>query len=159
MALVAVLLTLGASAFRHYWKVRSVQSAQDDLVSQMKEGLARAMSESHPRVYGLRLRPGSGAGASSTWGLVRYDYAAGTCTELFTRSFEGGAYVSAADFADVSPATETCRTQIAGATTDEFVFLFARGSATAGTVTVRGDGVATTRGVRVDGITGRVSRL
>jgi prepilin-type N-terminal cleavage/methylation domain-containing protein len=159
ITVTGILLTLGASAIRHYTKVRSVQSAQDDLVSQIKEAQARAMSESHPFVYGVRLKPGAAAGASSSWGVVRYDYGAGTCTQLSTRSFSQGVYVSAADFADVSPATETCRTQVAGAAGDEFVFLFARGSATAGTATVRADGVAGTRSVQVDGITGRVSRL
>lgn len=159
VALTSLLLTLGASAFRHYWRVRSVQSAQDDLVTQMKQAQARAMSESHPLVYGVRLRPGAGAGPSSTWGFVRYDYKAGTCVELFTQSFDGGAYISAADFADVAPVTDRCRAQLAGAASDEFVFLFARGTATAGTATVAASGVAGTRRVGVDGITGRVSRL
>ena len=157
--LVLILLSLGAASIRHYWRVRSVQSAQDDLVAQMKQAQARSMAESHPLLYGLRLRPGTGPGAASTWGFVRYDYNAQTCQELSSHLFEAGAYVSAASFTVLNPGpTEKCRAQISGAASDQFVFLFARGSATAGTVTVKADGVTKTRQVTVDGITGRIAR-
>ena len=157
--LVLMLVGLGANAIRHHWKVRSVQTAQDALVAGIKGAQARSMSESHPLLYGVRLRPGTTAAAAGTWGVVRYDYSTLTCTEVSSHKFDGGAYVSAASFATVAGGpTDRCRAQIPGATTDQFVFLFARGSASAGSVTVKTDGVAKTRSVAVDGITGRIAR-
>ncbi|HEX2296562.1 MAG TPA: hypothetical protein VHN37_14815 [Actinomycetota bacterium] len=159
-ACLLLLLVTGAgvTAIRHYWKVRSVEAAQDALVADMKQVQARTMSESHPRLYGLRLSPGS-TPAAGTYGVVRFDYGTQTCTEIERHTFDGGAYVSAASFAVLNPGpTERCRAQIAGAGTDQFVFLFARGSATAGSATVATAGVSKTRGVTIDGITGRVAR-
>ena len=68
MALLAVLVTLGASGFRNYWLLSELESSQGDVATQLRQIQARAASESHPYIYGARFTPGS-----AKWSLVKYD--------------------------------------------------------------------------------------
>jgi len=66
--------------------------------------------------------------------------------------------VESVDFADSPGVTELCRSAIAGASDDEFVFFFARGSATPSEAPLRlvHPRLDDVREVRVEAITGRV---
>ncbi len=158
ISLAVVMLTLGASAVRHFWLVRSLEGGRDEVISQLRELQQRVVAETNPLVYGARFRVGSGE-----WGLVRYNIQTGVCTQFETRSFETGVIVSAVDLAEPSWIA-TCRSALGA--TDEFVFFFARGSATEGLLTPPGTPSAIelrqpvldrTQRVAVTGITGRVS--
>ena len=159
VSLIALtLLGLSATAARHYWFVRSLQGAQDQVVAELRELQQRSQSRSHPQVYGIRLRPGSQPGTASQIGVVRYDYSTGSCAELTTRTLDAGVYVSAASFTDLSPGpTQACRAGIPGAGSDKFAFVFARGSATAGSVTLRHPSIGDAKTVSLSQLTGRVS--
>ena len=153
------LLALGATAARHYWIRRSLHGAQDSIAAELRELGERSRSEGHPLVYGLRVRPGSGPGGASQIGVVRFDYAAGTCTQVATTSLDAGVYVSAADFTVLSPGpTAACRSSIPGASSDQFAFMFARGTATAGSVTIRHASISEPKIVSVSQLTGKVTK-
>ncbi|MBA3431092.1 MAG: prepilin-type N-terminal cleavage/methylation domain-containing protein [Actinobacteria bacterium] len=154
MALTGILMTLGAGAVRNFWLVRSLEAGKDQVISEMRGLQQRVTSETHPLVYGARFR----AGASSI-GLVRYNVLTGACAEYATRALEGGVVVGAADFAE--PAfIATCRAATGGS--DEYVFFYARGSATEGLpaagkgITLNQPSLGRTTTLGVVGITGRV---
>ena len=160
ITLTGILLSLGAAAARHFWLVRSLQGAQDEVVTELRQLQQRVVTETHPRVYGARFRRGS-----SSWGIVQYDPSAASpqCKQVAPRSFDAGVTVSSStgpsnDFADSDPYTTTCRAEIAGASADEFVFFFARGNATAGKLTLWLDNLGHSKSVAVAGITGRVTK-
>lgn len=68
MALGSIIMTLGAFSLRHYWLVQSVEQAQGEVKSQLRQLQQRAVSESNPLVFGARFTVGS-----SEWSIVRYD--------------------------------------------------------------------------------------
>lgn len=166
MSITAVLLTLGAFAVRHFWWVRSLQGAQDEVISQLRRQQQQSVAESHPRIYGARF-PGGGNG--TTWGLLRVRLATATtpatCVEYETRSFDGGvrlfnpgAGAGHTAFTAVSPSPETdlCRSATGGNPKDDFVFFYARGTATPGQVTVTQPALGRRKVVCVYGLTGRI---
>lgn len=167
MALTAVLMTLGASAVRHYWFVRSLQGAQDEIVTQLRRSQQQSVAESHPRTYGARFPTRRGS-TMSTFGLVRLniaaDPAASTCVEYESRTFDAGVRIvnpggSSTTSFDVVPETLLCRNQIPGASDkDDFVFFRARGTATAGKVTIDHPvlGGSRRKTVCVSALTGRI---
>ena len=159
MCLITVtLLVLGASAARHYWLVRSLEGAPDTVAAELRSVQERSRSESHPVAYGLRVRPGSQAGAASDVSVVRYDYGSQTCTQVSTVRLDAGVYVSSASFTVVAPGpTQTCRAAIAGAGSDQFIFMFARGTATGGSMTFAHREVDGTKSLAVSQLTGRVT--
>jgi prepilin-type N-terminal cleavage/methylation domain-containing protein len=154
LGLTAVLMTLSAVAVRHFWLVRSLEAAGDQVTSELRGLQQQVTAETHPLVYGARLREGT-----RTIGFVRYNVTAGTCTEYDTRTLEGGVVLTAADFAEPS-FIGTCRA--ATGATDEYVFFYARGSATQGLpsagrgMTLSQPSLGRTLNVGVVGITGRV---
>lgn len=158
--MLAVLLALGAAALRGYWLTRSLEGAQAEIATQLRQLQEQAVSDSHPFVYGARFKVDSGE-----WSLVQFDpKGTGTaddlCQELRTQTFSGGVTVTAASFSpDPSNATATCQSAPpngVGPTADPFVFFFARGTAVPGTVTVARSGKPP-RSVVVKAITGRVT--
>ena len=158
-SITAILLTLGATAARHYWFTQSLKGAQDSIAAELAEVQERSRSQSHPIVYGLRLRPGSGPGVASEVGVVRYNYSSGSCTQVSTSRLDAGVYVDAASFTSVSPGpTASCRAGISGGAADQFVFMFARGTATGGSLTLRHADIGNPRTVAVSQLTGRVTK-
>lgn len=156
--ITTILLTLGATAARHYWFVQSLKGAQDSVAAELREVQERSRSQSHPILYGLRVRPGTAPGPSSEVGVVRYEYGSGSCTQVSTTRLEGGVYVSAASFTSISPGpTQSCRAAISGAGSDQFVFMFARGTATGGSLTIRHRDVSGSETIAVSQLTGRVT--
>lgn len=162
IALTAILFTLGATAVRHFWQVRSLQGAQDEVVTELRRSHQRAASETHPLVYGAKFHPNATfEDKAARWTLVRYDptanSGAGSCVTVATRRFDAGVYVRGASFA-TSTAASFCAANLPAETGDQFVFFYAKGSATAGDLTLAHDGLGRTKAVAIAGVTGRVEK-
>ena len=161
MMLLVVLFTLGAFALRQFWLNHSLHGARSEIVSQLRQIQQQSVSESHPLVYGARFRVGS-----STYGIVKFNphdtstTTDDTCTESRTVTMGSNVKVSAASFTDASGITSLCRSQISGASSDQFVFFYARGTATEGNLTLELPALpGRTLSLGVTPITGRVSSL
>lgn len=156
---MSLILSTGAVAFRHYWLVHSLESAQADVATQLRQVQARVGSESHPYIYGARFKPGS-----STWSLVKYDQG----TDRLSTSDDTCAVEGATR---TMPATEAVsgtftapqgvdRSKCGGAhSTDVFVMFYAKGTSTGGTLTIRSPQLDKTRQIRVSALTSRVEEL
>lgn len=157
IALASILLTLGASALRTFWLVRSLEGGADGVVTQLRELQESAVSETHPIVFGAHFDVGT-----SDWKLVRYDprLASGSqCSIAGTRRFDMGVLVNSASFEVDAVASAACMPLIPGSAATEFVFFFARGSATGGSVTLVHPSLeGRSRITTVLPITGRVER-
>lgn len=188
IALAAILMTLGAAAFRQYWLVQSLHGGAQETQALFRGLQSRVTSESHPLVYGARMP----VGGSQIVGLVKYDPAGGgggvpTCVQYATDSLNSGSMSAAAQltFPDVtysasnpsgfgfveSAETTFCRTSgnlttpsggtvtsPSVATTDQYVWFYARGTATAGRVQVVVPVLPDrSRVVQVAGLTARVT--
>lgn len=150
----AVLMTLAAGAMRHYWFVNALDSSTDEVVTQLRNAQQRVGAESHPVVYGIRFKPDT-----ADWGVVQYDPRKATdkCTAEATQGFETGVAIETASFSGAtSPEGIACASALGGA--NKFVFFYARGSATGGTVKLTSDLLGQSNVVTVTPITGRVLR-
>lgn len=171
MSIAAVLMTMGVGALRHHWHVRGLESSADELVTKLRELQGRTVAESHPLVYGARFSEGT-----SEWGVIRFDpKGAGalddTCTQIKTQSLGQGLFASPATIktVDSEPGYESgfCQTNLVdsggapiSATTDDFVFFYARGTATRALIVLTHPSVeGRERAVVVKAITGRVAEL
>ncbi|MDQ3981974.1 MAG: prepilin-type N-terminal cleavage/methylation domain-containing protein [Actinomycetota bacterium] len=158
MALLSILVTLGAGAFRHYWLLHSLDSAQGDVSSQLRQLQARVASESHPLIFGARFTPGTGE-----WVVIRYDQgndrtndSDDTCTTVGEeRSFDGITFAGPPDSGFTAPPGVTLA-KCGGATADMFVIFYAKGTATGGTLMLRSAALDRTRVLEVSSLTGRV---
>lgn len=155
LAIVTLVFGLSATALRQFWLTRSLQGAADEVVTQLRQLQEEAISQSHPQVFGAVFRAGS-----SNWELIEYDPTGGgsgtaSCTEEGTRTFEGP-QVSAVDFGTApSDVATTC--SIAGG--EEVVLFYARGTATAGSLTLVHPSISgRSRTVTVTPLTGRVTQ-
>ena len=154
MALLAIVMTLGAVALRQYWFVQSLAGGEEEVISHLRRMQEQAVAETHPLMFGVRFRTGS-----PEWGAVRYDPDTGVCSSESSLEFGGGVVVSAVDFADTAEGTTQCRAQLAGAASDEFAFFFPRGTATGGTVTLQQSQLGRTESLSVTPMTGRVEEV
>ena len=157
--LVSILVTVGATALRHYWLLHSLETAQADIASQLRQVQARVASESHPLIFGARFTPGS-----TTWSLVKYNQG----TDRLTTSddtcvMEGAAYKLPGVTPDPAPASSFTApsgvdlAKCGGSySTDVFVMFYARGTATGGTLRLRSTALDRTRVVTVSALTSRV---
>jgi Tfp pilus assembly protein FimT len=145
VALTGIILTLGAGAVRGYWLRQGLDRTAATIVTEMRGAQQKAMAESHPVVYGLRLQPNS-----PQWSIVQFDprKASNQCTVVETHDFPAGVRVTTAEFTSGGAAATAC-----GATPT--AFFFPRGTATAGTVTFRSLHSSSTRAIVVHGLTGR----
>lgn len=121
----------------------------------------RVQSASNPLVFGARFTPGD-----SEWELIEYNRATGTCTPIRIgdldpdQEFDAGVRVTSAEFTDYldgTPAvniTDLCRGT--GTPAPDIAWFFARGSASAGRVTVLQPILNRSKSVCVTGLTGRV---
>ncbi len=159
MSLLSVILTLGATGFRHYWLLHSLDSAQHDVATQLRGVQARAASESHPFIYGARFTPGS-----STWSLLKYDQGAdrlstsddSCAVDGGTRTLPGIVAVGPPESGFSAPLgvdKAKCGGAHAG---DLFVMFYAKGTATGGTLVLRSTPLDRTRAIEVSGLTSRV---
>lgn len=178
IAIVSVLLTLGVAALRYFWLGRALHGERDQIFTNLRALQQQVVSESNPLVFGAWFKVTTPATYDGTpqWGTVRYKPAdatttpatAATCTQTSAHKLDGGVHVSSVDFNDslagvtsVSDVIATCKAQVAvsaGAT--DFMFFLARGTATAGCVTLtqpRREMSDVT--VAVGSLTGRVERI
>lgn len=161
MMLMFVLVGLGAFALRQFWLNHSLHGARSQIVTQLRQLQQQSVSESHPLVYGARFRVGS-----PTFGIVKFNphdtstTTDDTCVESTTVLLGSDVRVIAASFSSASGITSLCRTQIAGASSDQFAFFYARGTATEGTLTLETPAMpGRTLSIGVTPITGRVNSL
>lgn len=154
MSIVAVLMTLGAGALRQYWLTHALHGARDEAITQLRGQQERVVSESHPLVFGARFRPGS-----TEWGLVEYDPVSDTCQETRAMQFDTGVEVQVVSFSEagsMASIVAKCRAIPTASSTDGFAMFFARGTASAGTLTLEQPSLGETLGLTVKPITGRV---
>ncbi|HEX2295511.1 MAG TPA: prepilin-type N-terminal cleavage/methylation domain-containing protein [Actinomycetota bacterium] len=159
MALLSVVLTLGAAGFRHYWLLHSLESAQGDVASQLRQIQARIASESHPYIYGARFTPGS-----STWSLVKYDQGSnrlstsddGCAADGAARTLPGVQIVGGAASGFAAPQGVDLSKCGGAHSTDLFVMFYAKGTSTGGKVTLKSVALDRTREVHVSSLTSRV---
>jgi prepilin-type N-terminal cleavage/methylation domain-containing protein len=151
MGLMAILFALGTVALRHFWFVQSIEKAGDEVVTELRAAQQRVSAESHPVVYGVRFVPGS-----PTWGVVQYDprKSSNQCTAVETHNFEGAVSIQSASATGGGNARTECTNALGAGS--HFIFFFARGSATRGTVSLVSQQTGDTRTIDVAGITGRV---
>lgn len=165
MALSAILLSLGAASVRHFWMVQALEGAVDEVSSQLKRAQSRSVSESR-FVYGAWFERGS-----SQWRLVRFDAADATTTAddtctaesptaLATGMFSTSVRISVDSAATTFPdsyETTVCRSKLSASdAAHQFVFFYARGTATPGKVTIEQPALGRSRTIDVKGLTGRV---
>lgn len=167
-----MILTLAALAYaplRNYWFRSALEGGADDLISEVRGLQSRVTAESHPLVYGIRFTNTGNWMAEGKWGLVKHDPTGGPggtplCTQIGTGQFGSGLFGAdvslVAPSFTVTPETTQCRTNLSSAT-DQFAFLYARGTATAGTVTVHEGNLGTDEDIilQIHPLTGRIERL
>lgn len=161
IGLVAILMTMSVSALRSFWLERSLEASVDETVTQLRQTQGRAVGETHPLTYGLRFRPDS-----NTYSIVRFDPVDATnvgddiCEEVGNRTFEDGVVVDALAFSDASSdIMAACTTKLPGYLAgDDFLFFYARGSATPGSLTLLHTTLGDAETINVLPLTGRVTR-
>lgn len=166
MAITSVILTLGAFAIRHYWLVQSLEGAQGELLSQMRQRQVQAVSESHPLIFGVRVLQGS-----SEWGVVEYrpdDITTpsdeSSCTEVQTNSFASGVEVDSVVIG-ASPEATYCQsslrfsdlTVVPDRMASQYVMFYPRGTATSASVVLLQPTLGRTNSVSVTPVTGRAT--
>jgi Tfp pilus assembly protein FimT len=149
-ALIAIIVTLAAPALRNFWLVRSLDGAQSEATTQLRQLQERVVAESHPLVYGARFEEGS-----SNWALVRYNPTSGTCSAVETRSFSTGVEVSGASFQNLTENSINISSLCKGTATD-VVFFLARGTATPGFIQLTQPALDRSTTLCVRQLTGRV---
>jgi prepilin-type N-terminal cleavage/methylation domain-containing protein len=150
MALMGILFALGALALRHFWFVQGLEGASDQVVTELRAAQTKVGAENHPVVYGVRFVPGS-----PTWGVVQYDpRTSPKCSAVETHDFEAAVWIQSASSTGAAALKTECEATLGAA--NRFIFFFARGSATPGTVNLVSQQTGDTRVVQVAGVTGRV---
>jgi prepilin-type N-terminal cleavage/methylation domain-containing protein len=157
LALVAIVLAIGMSGFRHFWLNRALRGGADTLITEMRAAQEKVVSESYPIVYGVRLDPGSG-----DWWLVKYDPVnPGTgddqCVSVERLQFGTGVVIQTASFTTDSTITPLCKTKLGAGADNQFAFFYPSGNATAGTVTIRQTSLGKSKTVGISAVTGRVT--
>jgi prepilin-type N-terminal cleavage/methylation domain-containing protein len=157
MVLLGIMLSLGAAALKTFWLRRALDGSTKQVTAQLRQLQQRAVAESHPLVYGARFTEGS-----DNYTLLKYNPADATppiCTEMTTLTLEDGVQVAAGTSFTSSPYISFSECGTAGAG-DHFVFFFARGTATGGSLKLTHEGLeGTTRNtttISVTNLTGRV---
>ena len=159
MALLSLVLTLGAAGFRHYWLLHSLESSQSDVATQLRQVQARVASESHPYIYGARFTPGS-----STWSLLKYNQGSDrlstsddSCAADGTQRTLPGARTVGPPASSFAAAQGVDFSKCGGAHgSDVFVVFYAKGTSTGGTLTLESPELGRTREIVVSSLTSRV---
>jgi prepilin-type N-terminal cleavage/methylation domain-containing protein len=155
----AVLMTLAASAVRHFWFVNAADGAAEKVVSELRGLQQRTAAESHPMVYGAWFKEDV---ETAQWGILKYDpkdassSSDDVCSPLGTaQRFGDGVTISNANF-DSAGSTIDSKCAAAAPAGSDLVFFYARGSATAGTISLDHEAISAPLTVEVSGVTGRV---
>ena len=161
LALISVLVTFSASAFRHYWLLRSLEGSQDQVVAQIRQAQQQSIAESYPNVYGLRFST-----STSTWAVVRGRANTNTCAVTRTSSFDGSVVThvppTGYDFQPVSGLTTACQNASPAAPGSQVVFFYPAGSTnaapnTGSRIILHSPLITRNRTVTVSPLTGRVT--
>jgi prepilin-type N-terminal cleavage/methylation domain-containing protein len=156
MALASILMTLGVFALRSYWINRSLEGARAEVGSTMRQLQQQSVSESHPLVFGVRVTPGSGpTTATEKWVSLKYNpnpVSGPKCKVLQEMTFSTNVYVSAAAFEPTGLDVSNCTAGSGHA----FVWFYARGTATAGSLTLSHSELDRELDVTVSGLTSRI---
>jgi prepilin-type N-terminal cleavage/methylation domain-containing protein len=157
MMLLGILLTLSASALKTFWLRRALDGSTKQVTAQLRQLQQRAVAESHPLVYGARFTEGS-----DSYTLLRYNPSDPTpplCRHMNTLTMEDGVEIAEGTSFTASPYTTVSECGPVGAD-DHFVFFFARGTATGGTLKLTHEGLdetsRDTTAISVTNLTGRV---
>lgn len=179
LSLIAITMAIAMPSIRQYWFVQSLHGARDDLITEVRSLQARVTAESHPIVFGIRFTETGGWNDLGRWGLVKYDPTGGgsgtpTCVQYALGTSEDGVFSATVDIQNPSfttaPTTEQtfCRAnlQTTGgapipASTDEFAFFYARGTATAGTLRLHQSNLDASSDIvlQIYPLTGRIEAL
>lgn len=168
VGIISIFLTLGAFAARQLWFARSLTGAHDEIATQLRALQIKVVSEGvTTRYYGGYFD--SSNGNNQRWGTVRYDSTTSTCTRIGNFTLDAGVEINQVNFSDtgsggISVATPitNCRTQLSLPSSTDFVFFFARGTATESVANLRliqprrDD---ETEEIRVLGLTARVEKV
>jgi prepilin-type N-terminal cleavage/methylation domain-containing protein len=157
MVLFGIMLTLGAYALKTFWLRRALDGSTKEVTAQLRQLQQRAVAESHPLIYGARFTE-----ESDSYTLLKYNPSDSTpplCEEMTTLTLEDGVEVTDGTTFEnsfyVTPSE--CGSVERG---DHFVFFFARGTATAGTLKLAHRQLPETPGdtttISVTNLTGRV---
>ena len=159
MSISAVLMTLGASAVRHFWFVNAVDKGAEQVQSELRQLQQRATAQSHPLVYGAWFRTGQ----NSSWGVLKFDPKNAStasddeCTQVGgAEVLPSGATFSAVDFSTTGATTIETKCSVVAPAGSERVYFFARGTATPGELTVYQSNINESRTLAVSALTGRV---
>lgn len=151
--IIAVVMTLGAYAIRHFSQLRALEGAAHEVVTELRGLQQDAGAQSHPWVTGAYFKNGT-----NRWGIVRANIKTGACQVSARRTFDDGVNVSGVSFADITTLGLTSNCTTAAESGAEVVFFFARGSATAGTVSLAHPKIGSgPRTMTVSPITGQVT--
>ncbi len=167
MALVGILLTLGAFAARQFWFQRSLLGGQDEVATQLRALQQRVVAEGvATRYHGAWFTTDDAD--DERWGTVRFDSVAGTCTSTGQFQFDAGVLVSQVDFADsvsgvdFATAITSCRGLANVPDSADFVFFLTRGTGTESTqdlVLAQPRLDNRSEAIRVLALTGRVEKV
>lgn len=151
IVLVGLLTALGADQLRRYWLVQGLSGAQNEVVTQLR-GQQQESRSTAPKVFGARFELGS-----SDWTLIEYDPernpgGGNKCRVTDRRTLPAGVEVSSVDFESILSAGSDCF-----GVDENVVLFFARGNATAGTLTLTQPALERSLRVCVTGLTGRVT--
>lgn len=153
--IASLLMGLGAWSFRGYWHRRSLDSSAKGVTGQLRQLHQRAVAESHPLIYGARFTEGR-----DEYTLFKYNPtdSVSPCTQLNTVDLVGGVETASGTSFTTSPYIDLSDCSVTGGT-DHFVFFFARGTATDGTLVLTHEQLpdaSDTATIRVTQLTGRV---
>jgi prepilin-type N-terminal cleavage/methylation domain-containing protein len=176
LALTAIMLTLAFPATRTFWLAQSLYGARDDMITEVREIQGRVVSESFPLVYGVRFTDQGSWNATGKWGRIKFDPNGGgpgvaRCTQIGTGTFNAGVFNATVSIQSLSFGGSTeqtvCRASLydsSGAVipstgSDVFVFFYARGTATGGSMVLDQPNLGPSKDITltINSLTGRIS--
>lgn len=162
LVLTTIVLSIAVVPMRRFWFAQSLDGATNEVVTQLREQQEDAVSEAHPRVFGVRFVPGS-----SDWTLLRYDPdpipdspgEPAVCTEQ-ARTFNRGTFSAAVIVRSVNVTNDTTSQEYTTCANpgDKIIFFYARGTSTGGSVVLEEPTTGSQETVSVSIATGRVTR-
>lgn len=160
MAVTGILLTLGAFSIRQFWHVRSLNGAQDTIVTQLRQAQQRSVAESHPKVYGVAVLPGQ-----SDFAVVQGTATTNACSVVNRQKLgDGVVFTSNSNLGTATTMTTNCRTAL-GNNSYLMVFFYPRGTASVGAVAANQlielsqPAIPRTKGIQITPLTSRVTRV
>ena len=156
--ITSILLTLSAFAVRHYWFSKSLDSAVEQTVSELRQVQQQTVAESHPLVFGAWFQTDV---QDDQYAVLKFDpndtstASDDECTQVGSpRTFENRVVITEVQFDPAPGIGTTCNSVVPAGS--EQVFFYARGTATEGELTLFHDETGKSATVTVSGMTARV---